>query len=173
MYMAKPKQVQIKLSENTGKTFSVIMPPFAIAIQVSLPLSLFHREFDSIDSKTGGGGAGGAGGGGGGGEEREAVEEEERREEAIDDNEDEEDLRSDDMNDAALGGGAGGGSREHQESPPVPRLILSLQPFPMKHPHILTSSFSSSHPDIIKMFQDQQQPVHAAGRTSQWGETVA
>ena len=28
MYMTKPKQVKIKLSENTGKTFSVIMPPF-------------------------------------------------------------------------------------------------------------------------------------------------
>ena len=28
MYMTKPKQVQKKLSENTGKTFSVIMPPF-------------------------------------------------------------------------------------------------------------------------------------------------
>ena len=27
MYMTKPKQVQ-KSSENTGKTFSVIMPPF-------------------------------------------------------------------------------------------------------------------------------------------------
>ena len=28
MYMTKPKQVQKKLSENTGKTFFVIMPPF-------------------------------------------------------------------------------------------------------------------------------------------------
>ena len=28
MYMTKPKQVQKKLSENTGKTFSVIMPSF-------------------------------------------------------------------------------------------------------------------------------------------------
>ena len=28
MYMTKPKQVQKKHSENTGKTFSVIMPPF-------------------------------------------------------------------------------------------------------------------------------------------------
>ena len=28
MYMTKPKQVQKKLSENTGKTFSIIMPPF-------------------------------------------------------------------------------------------------------------------------------------------------
>ena len=28
MYMTKPKQVQKKLSENTGKTFSVIMTPF-------------------------------------------------------------------------------------------------------------------------------------------------
>ena len=34
---------------------------------MSLPLSLFHREFDSIDSKTGVGG----GGGGGGEEEKE------------------------------------------------------------------------------------------------------
>ena len=28
MYMTKPKQIQKKISENTGKTFSVIMPPF-------------------------------------------------------------------------------------------------------------------------------------------------
>ena len=28
MYINKPKQVQKKLSENTGKTFSVIMPSF-------------------------------------------------------------------------------------------------------------------------------------------------
>ena len=28
MYMTKPKQVQKKLSENTGKAFSVIMPSF-------------------------------------------------------------------------------------------------------------------------------------------------
>ena len=28
MYMTKPKQVQKKISENSGKTFSVIMPPF-------------------------------------------------------------------------------------------------------------------------------------------------
>ena len=28
MYMTKPKQVKKKLSENTGKTFSIIMPPF-------------------------------------------------------------------------------------------------------------------------------------------------
>ena len=28
MYMTKPKQVQKKLSDNTGKTFSVIMPSF-------------------------------------------------------------------------------------------------------------------------------------------------
>ena len=28
MYMTKPKQVQKKISENTGKTFSVIMPSF-------------------------------------------------------------------------------------------------------------------------------------------------
>ena len=27
-HLTKPKQVQKKLSENTGKTFSVIMPPF-------------------------------------------------------------------------------------------------------------------------------------------------
>ena len=88
---------------------------------MSLPLSLFHREFDSIDSKTGGG----VGGGdvvGGGGEEREAVEEERREEaEAIEDEmEEEEGLRSNVMSDAA----AAGGSREHQESPPVPRLTV-------------------------------------------------
>ena len=28
IYMTKPKQAQKTLSENTGKTFSVIMPPF-------------------------------------------------------------------------------------------------------------------------------------------------
>ena len=83
---------------------------------MSLPLSLFHREFDSIDSKTG------VGGGGGGEEEREAVEEERGEEaEAMDENEGEEEgLRSDVMSDGA----GAGGSREHQESPPVPRLTL-------------------------------------------------
>ena len=29
IYMTKPKQAQKTLSENTGKTFSVIMPPFS------------------------------------------------------------------------------------------------------------------------------------------------
>ena len=29
IYMTKPKQARKTLSENTGKTFSVIMPPFS------------------------------------------------------------------------------------------------------------------------------------------------
>ena len=108
---------------------------------MSLPLSLFHREFDSIDSKTGVGGVGGVGGGGGGGEEREAVEEE-RREEAEAMDEDEEDgLRSNFISDEAAAG-----PREHQESPPVPRLTLSFHQIfglPMKILRSCTNFISS------------------------------
>ena len=101
---------------------------------MSLPLSLFHREFDSIDSKTGVGGVGGE-------EEREAVEEE-RREEAEAMDEDEEDgLRSNFISDEAAAG-----PREHQESPPVPRLTLSFHQifgFPMKILRSCTNFISS------------------------------
>merc|ERR1712020_833697 len=48
--MTKPKQAQKTLSENTGKTFSVIMPPFSskggaqLRCSVRLLLSLKKRE---------------------------------------------------------------------------------------------------------------------------------
>ena len=79
-------------------------PLFIIIIipnKVSLPLSLFHREFDSIDAKTGQGG------------EEEKEEEREEEEEDLNNNQNEEE-------EEALGGG--GGDRG-QDSPPVPRYI--------------------------------------------------
>ena len=69
--------------------------------KVSLPLSLFHREFDSIDAKTGQGG-----------EEEKG----EKEEEDLNNNQNEEEEEEEE----ALGGG--GGDRG-QDSPPVPRYI--------------------------------------------------
>ena len=71
--------------------------------KVSLPLSLFHREFDSIDAKTGQGG------------EEEKGEEKEEEEEDLNNKQNEEEEEEE-----ALGGG--GGDRG-QDSPPVPRYI--------------------------------------------------
>ena len=47
MYMTKPKQVQKKLSENTGKTFSVIMPPFTSRGWAYLRKLLYTKCFTS------------------------------------------------------------------------------------------------------------------------------
>ena len=70
--------------------------------KVSLPLSLFHREFDSIDAKTG--------------QRGEEEKGEEKEEEDLNNNQNEEEEESE----GALGGG--GGDRG-QDSPPVPRYI--------------------------------------------------
>ena len=78
----------------------IIVIIIIIPNKVSLPLSLFHREFDSIDAKTGQGGEEGKG-------------EEEKEEEDVNNNQNEEEEEE-----GALGGG--GGDRG-QDSPPVPR----------------------------------------------------
>ena len=52
MYMTKPKQVQKKLSENTGKTFSVIMPSFTCRGWAYLRklLYLFRQKHTTLGS---------------------------------------------------------------------------------------------------------------------------
>ena len=44
MYMTKPKQVQKKFSENTGKTFSVIMPSFTCRVWAYLRKLLYSPQ---------------------------------------------------------------------------------------------------------------------------------
>ena len=55
IYMTKPKQARKTLSENTGKTFSVIMPPFSskgggtiTEMTVQGDLFSYWRAFHSI-----------------------------------------------------------------------------------------------------------------------------
>ena len=44
IYMTKPKQAQKTLSENTGKTFSVIMPPFSSKGGAQLRKWLYNKK---------------------------------------------------------------------------------------------------------------------------------
>ena len=52
MYMTKPKQVQKTLPENTGKTFSVIMPSFTCRGWAYLRKLLYFLWWTSEDSST-------------------------------------------------------------------------------------------------------------------------
>ena len=92
--------VPLNHSLHCPQKFPLIIIIIIIPNKVSLPLSLFHREFDSIDAKTGQGG-------------EEENGEEEKEEEDLNNNQNEEEEEE-----GALGGG--GGDRG-QDSPPVPR----------------------------------------------------